>query len=58
MQNIRKIFRAVSEKTTLPTNQLLATPPILYDLADAGPTTSEHLLTIKKLKLPNKIYIT
>ena len=37
MQKIRKILRAVSEKTALPTNQL-PTTPILQDLADAGPT--------------------
>ena len=41
MQKIRKILRAVSEKTALPTNQptnqLLPTTPILQDLADAGP---------------------
>ena len=40
MQKIRKIFRAVSEKNVLPTNQptnQLATTPILYDLAEAGP---------------------
>ena len=41
MQKIRKILGAVSEKTVLPTNQptnqLLLTTPILYDLADAGP---------------------
>ena len=40
MQKIRKILRAVSEKTVLPinqlTNQLLPTTPILWDLADAG----------------------
>ena len=39
MQKIRKILRAVSEKTALPTNQptnqLLPTTPILQDLADA-----------------------
>ena len=41
MQKIRKMLRAVSEKTALPTNQstnqLLPTTPILQDLADAGP---------------------
>ena len=41
MQKIRKILRAVSEKTVLPTNQptnqLLPTTPILQDLADVGP---------------------
>ena len=41
MQKIRKILRAVSEKTALPTNQpinqLFPTTPILLDLADAGP---------------------
>ena len=40
MQKIRKILRAVSEKTALPTNQptnqVLLTTPILWDLADAG----------------------
>ena len=39
MQKIRKILRAVSEKTALPTNQLLPTTPILYHLADASPKT-------------------
>ena len=39
MQKIRKILRAVSEKTALPTNQL-PTTPILYDLAHAGPTNN------------------
>ena len=42
MQEIRKILRVVSEKTGLPTkqptNQLLPTTSILYDLADAGKT--------------------
>ena len=37
MQKIRKILIAVSEKTVLPTNQLLPTTPILLDLADTGP---------------------
>ena len=41
MRKIRKILRAFSEKTALPTNQptnqLLPTSPILQDLADAGP---------------------
>ena len=37
MQKIRKILRAVSEKTALPTNQLLPTTLILQYLADAGP---------------------
>ena len=41
MQKIRKILRAFSEKTVLPTNQptnqLLPTKPTLQDLADAGP---------------------
>ena len=37
MQKIRKILRAVSEKIALPTNQLLPTTLILYNLADAGP---------------------
>ena len=49
MQKIRKILRTISEKTALPTNQqptnqptnqLLPTTPILYDLADAGPKNS------------------
>ena len=40
MQKTRKILTAVSEKTALPTNQLLPTTPILYDLADAGPKNS------------------
>ena len=35
MQKIRKIIRAVSEKTALPTNQILTTTSILQDLADA-----------------------
>ena len=47
MQKIRKIFRAISEKTMLPTNQptnqptnpLLPITPILQDLADPGPIT-------------------
>ena len=43
MQKIRKILRAVSEKTGLPTNQptnqLLPLTQILYDLADADPKT-------------------
>ena len=45
MQKIRKILKAVYEKTALPTNkptyqptnQLLPTTPILWDLADADP---------------------
>ena len=37
MQKIRKILRAASEKTALPTNQLLPTIPILQTLVDAGP---------------------
>ena len=44
MQETRKIFRAVSEKTALPANQptdqpsyqLLPTTPTLQDLVDAG----------------------
>ena len=36
MQKIRKILRAVSEKTNQPTIQLLSTTPT-YHLADAGP---------------------
>ena len=39
MQKIKKILRAISEKTALPTNQLLPTTAILQDLADAGPKT-------------------
>ena len=46
MQKIRKILRAVSEKTALPTNQptnqLLLTTPILQDLADAGPSNKRQ----------------
>ena len=38
MQKIRKILRAVSEKTALPTNQLLPTTLTLKDLADVSPT--------------------
>ena len=45
MQKIRKIPRAVSEKTALPTkqpiNQLLPT-----DLADASPTSSFHIFEL------------
>ena len=44
MQKIRKILGAVSEKTALPTNQptnKLPTTPILWDLADAGPKSSQ-----------------
>ena len=41
MRKIRKITRAVFEKTALPTNQstnqLLPTTPTLQDLADVGP---------------------
>ena len=47
MQKIRKIRRAVSEKTALPTNQpnnqLLPTTRILQGLADAGPKKSLSL---------------
>ena len=42
MQKIRKILRVVSEKTELPTNQLLPTTPILYDLADAEPIITNN----------------
>ena len=46
MQKIRKVLRALSEKTALPTNQpdneLLPTTPILLDLADAGPKTTTN----------------
>ena len=38
IQKIRKILRAVTEKTALPTNQLLPKTPILQDLGHAGPT--------------------
>ena len=41
MEKIRKILRAASERTALPTNQTtnqLPTTPILQDVADAGPT--------------------
>ena len=44
MQKIRKILGAVSEKTALPTNQptnQLPTTPILWNLADAGPKSSQ-----------------
>ena len=41
MQKIRKILRAVSEKTALPTKQLFPTTPILQDLADAGPKNAK-----------------
>ena len=37
MQEVRKILRVVSEKTALPTNQLLPATLILQDFADAGP---------------------
>ena len=37
MQKIKKILRAVSEKTALPTNQLLPTTLILQNVADADP---------------------
>ena len=47
MQKIRKILRAVSEKTVLPTNQLLPTTPILWDLADAGPKNKKSIKGIK-----------
>ena len=39
MQRIRRILRAVSEKTALRTNQPLPITPILQDLVDAGPKT-------------------
>ena len=39
----RKILRAVSEKTALPTNKLLPTTPILQNLADAGPKKFKSL---------------
>ena len=52
MQKIRKILRAISEKTALPinqpTNQLLPRTPVLQDLADAGPKTTKAFL--KSLK--------
>ena len=48
MQKIRKILRAVSEKTATPinqpTNQLLLTTPISYYLADAGPKKENRLI--------------
>ena len=47
MQKIRKILRAVSEKTALPTNQLLPKTPILKDLADAGPKTVRNMSKVK-----------
>ena len=43
MLKIKKILRAVSEKTALPTNQLLPKTLILQDLADAGPKIRIHL---------------
>ena len=47
MQKIRKILRAVSEKTALPTNlpinQLFPTTPILLDLADTNPKKTVRL---------------
>ena len=39
----RKIIRAVSEKTALPTNKLLPTTPILQNLTDAGPKKFKSL---------------
>ena len=52
MQNIRKIFRAISEKTALPanqpTNQLLLTTPILQGLADTGPKNNQEQMTMRK----------
>ena len=44
MQKIKKILRAVSEKTALTTHQLLPTTPNLKDLADAG-QKSNHIFT-------------
>ena len=42
----QKFLRTISEKTALPTNQptnqLLPTTPILYDLADAGPKKEDN----------------
>ena len=38
MQKIKKILKVVSEKTALPTKQLIPTTTIFQDLADAGPT--------------------
>ena len=41
MQKIRKILRAVSEKTVLPTNQPIITNNTDFiGLADAGPTNT------------------
>ena len=59
MQKIRKILRAVSEKTALPTNQLLPTTPILQDLADAGPTKFVTFITyLYLIKLTFRINLT
>ena len=54
MQKIRKILRAVSEKTVLPTNQPLPTTPILQDLADAGAKTSKLTKTRYQNNLSRK----
>ena len=51
MQKIRKILRAISEKTALSTNQLLPTTPISYDLADAGPKKQVEPKVPKHLKI-------
>ena len=47
MQKIRKILRAISEKTALPTNQPTnqPLPTILFFLAGAGPKNT-HLIFI------------
>ena len=45
IQKTRKILQAVSEKTALPTNQLLLTTLILWDLTEVGPTIMMDALT-------------
>ena len=59
MQKIRKILRAVSEKTALPTNQptnqLLPTTPILQDLAEAGPTKNINTAQNSEIYIMTKI---
>ena len=54
MRKISKILRTVSEKTGLPTNQptnqLLPTTPILYDLANANPKNVANYLLVCNLQ--------
>ena len=62
MQKIRKILKAISEKTVLPTNQPINQPTnqllpktlILYDLVDPGP----KMLKIKDNDLFRNLKIT